>query len=284
MLSLILISACSTTPKSEKDLYEDKTLKEVRVMSWNIKRLGRTSLNYASAVDILKEADVIALQEINTKTGKNALEKLGLLLEKEIAERTCEGITEPTSGNGSERYAFIWINSKISLIKKTGEVVTDCPAEALSIDLNTMYADKIDREPGQATFRIKKTKKDFTLVSVHLVPTAKKPETEVPWLFLSVEKNSGVTLVAGDFNLGSSHPVFDKARSLNFLPSFNNEKTSLKMSSRTLNAPYDNIWLKGASVKNTKVINLYERFPGIEQKNIYNEISDHSPITVVLDL
>lgn len=282
MLSWLLVVGCSTVPKSITEIPPKEDTRDIRIMSWNIKKLGRASLDYASAVKLLREGDVIALQEVNIKTGKAALEKISLMLEKEISEKTCEGITEATNGPGAERYAFIWINSKVSLLKENGEEVTDCPPDAVTIGLNTIHADKIDREPGQAVFRVKGTKKRFTLANVHLVPTAKKPANEVPWLFASVEKIDGVVIVVGDFNLGSSHAAFDKAREAQFGPALSNEKTSLKMSSRMLNEPYDNIWVRGATVDLGKVINLYERFPEIEQKKIYNEISDHSPITATI--
>lgn len=282
IFSWLLVVGCSTVPKSTTEVSPKDVIKNIRIMSWNIKKLGRDSLDYTSAVKVLKEGDVIALQEVNIKNGKATLEKISLMLEKEISEKTCEGITEPTTGPGAERYAFIWINSKVSLIKDNGEEVADCPSDAVTVGLNSLHADKIDREPGQAIFRVKETKTFFTLANVHLVPTAKKPANEVPWLFASVEKIDGVVIVVGDFNLGSSHAAFDKARASNFEPALNNEKTSLKMSSRLLNQPYDNIWVKGASFKDGKVINLYERFPDIEQKKIYNSISDHSPITAVV--
>jgi endonuclease/exonuclease/phosphatase family metal-dependent hydrolase len=251
-------------------------------MSWNIKHLGRTSLNYKSAVQVLKNGDVIALQEVNTKNGKEALEQLGLMFEKELGEKTCEGITEPTEGPGPERYAFIWINSKASLVKDNGEEIAECPEGALPISLNKTHEAKIDREPAQALFVVKGSKKKFSIASVHLVPTAKKPANEVPWLFESVKNSEGVMIVVGDFNLGSKNAAFEVARTLKFKPSFDNVPTSLKMNTRSLNEPYDNIWIRDANAEDAQVIDLYKLFPNIEQKKIYNEISDHSAVSATV--
>lgn len=280
-LHWLLIASCSTITKTPKIPAPQQAVK-LRVMSWNIKHLGRASLDYKSAVEILKNGDVIALQEVNIKTGKAALEKLGLMLEKELGEKTCEGITEPTTGSGSERYAFIWVNSKASLVKEDGTEIAECPNDALPIALNKIHENNLDREPAQAVFSLKGTKKQFTIASVHLVPTAKNPAKEVPWLFGSVKKIDGAVIVVGDFNLGAENAAFDVARALGFKPSFANAPTSLKMKTRALNEPYDNIWVKGAIVEEAKVIDLYKFFPKLEQQKIYKDISDHSPVKAVI--
>ena len=52
------------------------------------------------------------------------------------------------------------------------------------------------------------------------------------------------------------------------------------MKSRVMNKPYDNIWYRDAEVTQGTVKNLYEALPNLEQRYIYNKVSDHSPIYI----
>ncbi|MGE3261926.1 MAG: hypothetical protein AB7K68_09120 [Bacteriovoracia bacterium] len=172
----------------------------------------------------------------------------------------------------------------MSLVNESGKVILDCPEEAVSVGLNKKHENKIDREPAQATFQVKRGQPRFTIASVHLVPTAKKPANEVPWLFDSVDEIKGVIIVVGDFNLGSSHQAFKKAYDLKFVPVLDAVPTSLKMNTRSLNQAYDNLWVRGAKMKESTVVDLYRALPSMGQKDIYNNVSDHSPVSAVFGM
>ena len=57
-------------------------------------------------------------------------------------------------------------------------------------------------------------------------------------------------------------------------------KTSLKKNKREMSEAYDNFWYRGLRMSGTpRVINLYDAFPEKDQREIYNNFSDHCPIT-----
>jgi endonuclease/exonuclease/phosphatase family metal-dependent hydrolase len=252
----------------------------VKIASWNLKHLGRKSMDVKAVAKLLTDVDIVTFQEVNiSKSGKKSLWLLRDLLAAHYKESICSALSEVPS-ESRERYAYLWRNSKISYVKTNGKRIENCPKTALTIRLGNKFAKEIRREPSFGTFYSKTIKKNFVLASIHLRPTAKKPEREVGPLFMSFEGVKGPVLIAGDFNLDSVHPSFEIASKQGFRATFRKEATSLKMKSRVMNKPYDNIWYRDAEVTQGTVKNLYEALPNLEQRYIYNKVSDHSPIYI----
>ena len=256
------------------------------IISWNMKHLGRANQNTEAAAALLDGADLMTFQEVNSAAhGQEALMRLATQLRKRIPnkfpDRICVGLSaRKKSGptGGKERYGYLWKDSRVAYVKTNGEVMTSCPQGAVTIRVVSRDADQIVREPAFGTFFAKAAKRKFALASVHLVPSGKKPQLEVPYVFDSVHEEKGPIIVAGDYNLDSSQSSFRAARELGFTPAFVGTKTSLKMKKRQLSKAYDNFWFKGFSLKKAQVLNLYVALPQMSQKEIYNSISDHSPI------
>ncbi len=251
------------------------------VTSWNVKRLGRNLFDPRQASPMLADADIATFQEVNTNaSGVESLRGIAEQLSTLTKEKICVAVSErPT--DGKEVYGYIWKQSRVAFVSKEGRVITDCGSGVFTIRLGVRYAEAIKREPAFGTFYFRPTGKPFVLASIHLLPKAKKPQQEVAPLFSTFRELTSIpVIVAGDFNLDSSHASFAAAREIRFEPAMVNVKTSLKRSKRELSEAYDNFWFRGLKQVGTpRVINLYEAFPEKDQREIYNNFSDHCPIT-----
>lgn len=235
------------------------------VCSWNIQNFGKSKseseLVYISQK--IKSFDIVAIQEVSTSEW--GAKTIALL--DDYLDRTGSSwdyiISEPTSGDGSERYAYIYKKHRLKL-----------QSHYLSQDLQS----KISREPYVAIFTFNNV--NYTFYNVHLVPTQKKPQLEVLTLGDFFQKSNSRTIILGDFNLNSSDKSFSKLKT-NFKETFLNQKTSLKMKStngEVLNLPYDNFFVsKMIQSKNSEVILFYKDFMTLEEAR---KISDHCPIKI----
>ncbi|MBF0441959.1 MAG: endonuclease/exonuclease/phosphatase family protein [Oligoflexales bacterium] len=286
IVSILMFSANSLSDEAQDTKQEEPcSIDQLTLASWNTKHLGRKNFNYDDAVTLLKDFDGITIQEVNTgKSGSTALETLKGKLSEATREKWCSALSEiPT--DSKERYAYLWRERKLSWVKnKSGEVIKVCSDIPMTAGLIEINQDKIVREPAIATFVTYKGYK-FKFVTVHLVPTNKSPEMEVPYLFEAFKSSNLPVYLAGDFNLPASSAAFDDIRKngwINILDA--SQKTSLHMKARSLNNAYDNIWIYLPSKKKGRcdykggVKNTYEILKTKDMKEIYKNVSDHTPI------
>ncbi|WP_375559554.1 endonuclease/exonuclease/phosphatase family protein [Bernardetia sp. OM2101] len=254
----------------------------IKVLSWNLYNFGKSKdakeIEYIAKK--LKDYDIVAIQEVSTSLyGIRAVGKLANELNRTGSKWEYK-ISEPTSGNGKERYAYVWKtatkNAKISLKK-------DWLEESIEA--------KVDREPYMGRFEInyKKDKTTNTVLigSFHAVPKSKDPEKEV--VFLEEIPNRYKTdniLILGDFNLDGKHEAFDVLRNRSFVAAFKGQKTSLRMKEKDgnpLNEEYDNIFVETRAfvIKKADVIHFYKDYNSLKDARY---ISDHIPIWVELGL
>ena len=239
------------------------------VCSWNLKDFGQSKTD--SQIDFiaktLKNYDVIAVQEIVAGVGgPKAVARLSDALNRTGAKWDYT-ISHGTSSDrySKERYAFLWKTSKTALV---GEAW-----------LEKKYNLQISREPFMARFLI--GKKQFTLVTFHAIPTAKQPETEIKYLqYLPAEYPADVLIFCGDFNLSQKHSVFNPLKKAGYLPSFTNQKTSLRqkcINGDCLASEYDNLFYNHDRVNcvDTGIIPFYTAFTDIK---IARKLSDHVPV------
>lgn len=235
------------------------------VCSWNIQNFGKSKseseLFYISQK--VKSFDIVAIQEVSTSEW--GAKTVALL--DDYLDRTGSSwdyiISEPTTGDGSERYAYIYKKHRLKL-----------QSHFLSQELQL----KINREPYVAIFSFHNT--NYTFYNLHLVPTQKKPQLEAQTLGEFFQNSNSRIVILGDFNLSSLDKSFSKLK-INFKETFTNQKTSLKMKSNNgevLNLPYDNFFVsKMIKSKNSEVILFYKDFKTLEEAR---KISDHCPIKI----
>lgn len=285
--SIFLISAATLffnssftriTEKSEKSnpefLQKDPKVRsyQISLLSWNIKSFGASKSNQHIdfIADIVKDFDVIALQEVVGKSGgADAIIRLAQVLNQKYPDGNwAYDISPPTSGDPykSERYAFLWQRKKLD-------------SKGLGI-LESNYQSKIEREPYLLTFRI--NNKEFTIVNFHALPKSSQPETEIKYFKFFPELYPGRNLIfTGDFNTPQTHSVFNPLKKLGFQAALIDQKTTIRqdcVKGDCLASSFDNIFFnkKSLSIVDSGVIHFYRGF-GDDMKKA-KEISDHVPV------
>ena len=251
------------------------SIAQVKIMTWNLQNVGKskTDENIAYIAKVMKQADVIAIQEVVTNpSGAQTIAKISEELNRTSGKKWDYIISDPTNSSPyrSERYAYIWSTSKVKLKSKAF--------------LDQSQKDNIEREPYMATFTHKK--QEFTLVSLHALPKKHQPETEIKYLknFKSTYPDSNLIFL-GDFNLTQAHSVFDPLKKQGYRPAFVNQKTSLKqkcINNDCLASEYDNFFLD--QLKNIictlKPIYFFQDFQDFESAK---QISDHIPLLIEIE-
>jgi deoxyribonuclease-1-like protein len=223
------------------------------ILSWNIQNLGETKFKKDSVItqisNVIKssKADIIAIQEVVTGPyGDSCIIKIAKIINYNYT------ISSKTTGNGSERYAFLYNNNiKLNWSK-----------------LDANLQDSIDREPFMASFKI--NKKDITIRQVHLVPTNKVPQKEVEDLYCYKDG-----LICGDFNLTCNHLIYVPLKTYFNMP-LCGKGTSLKRDGSVSENNYDHFLVdKKYKIIESKVY-IYS------YKGNKNTLSDHLPILIKL--
>lgn len=249
---------------------------QITVCSWNLENFGKSKSDSVIKfiANTIKDFDVVAIQEVVAGNGgSQAVARLNDELNRKGFKWNYT-ISEPTKSSShaaSERYAFIWKTSRLTLTGKAW--------------LEKKYNLEIDREPFLATFKIKD--KSFTLVNFHAIPKSKQPETEIKYLkFFPSEYADKNLIFCGDFNCPQSHTVFKPLKSMGYKSVFVNQKTSLKEKYNgddCLASEYDNVFYDSSKIsfKKCGVIHFYKTFSTLKAARC---VSDHVPVYFEFDL
>lgn len=248
---------------------------QTKLLSWNIENFGKskTEQEIGFIANTIKNHDIIAIQEVVAGYGgSQAVARLVDQLNRK-GNKWDYSISNPTSSSAykKERYAFVWKTNKVKLIGKPW--------------LEKKYEKLIDREPYYATFE--KNGKQFTIVSYHAITKSKQPETEIKYFKFLPQQYPNLNLIfVGDFNCPQSHTVFNPLKKMGYLPTFENQKTSLKqkcINNQCLASEFDNIFYHSSRIKiiNKGIIHFYETFNSLKEAR---KVSDHIPIWVEFSL
>ena len=243
----------------------------LNVISWNIQNFGRSKSESDSVMKYIcskvKSHDVVVIQEVSTSEfGAQAVAKLDDLLDR-TGTSWDYVVSDPTTGPGSERYAYLYKKSRVKL-KESG--------------LEKTLQDKINREPFRAVFVFKKN--EYYLFNLHLVPTDKNPAAEAAHLASLGETYKGKRIIfMGDLNLSQASPGFDGVKKW-AKPTLIGKKTSLKMkegeAGEKLNMEYDNFFISSNIIlKSSDVINFFSEFKELKTAR---KVSDHCPIYCII--
>ena len=241
--------------------------KELRILSWNIQNLGKSKMANDSVMifisSLISSYDIIAVQEISvSEFGSQAIAKLDDLLDRSGISWDYV-ISNPTSGSGSERYAYLFRKDKVQLVAHS---------------LEAKLASVVNREPYIGRFLVDGN--EYILGNVHLVPKDKNPSLEVKELVsLESKYKDKKFILMGDFNLSESDRSFDGMKRWCNV-GFRRERTSLKMKEGGdwLNEEYDNFFIsKGVKVSSSGVVHFYKNFDNLRSAR---RVSDHCPIFI----
>jgi len=247
------------------------------VATWNACNFGKSksAAEIAMMAGLLHTMDVVAIQEVSVSGfGAQAVAKLAASLADKGAAWDYV-LSDPTSGEGTERYAFLWKPSRLTLLA--------WPQGARGI-LATALADSLSREPFLVRFRAKNGK-ILTFANFHAVPTAKKPQREIALLAaLPVLYPQEKWVILGDFNLGPKKKgAYESLWAKGFSPIFPDQKTSLKRElaedGSYLYQRYDNILYQKTSLtpKEAGIIDFVPQYQTLKEARM---LSDHLPIWV----
>lgn len=240
----------------------------LKIVTWNLYNIGisKSDEEIEFIAKLLNNYDIVAIQEISTKlSGPRAITKLN----EELGRRGGKWdyvISDPTTGAGAERYAYLWRTNKVSVSGRSW--------------LAKPLADKVDREPFMTRFKTKGGK-TILLASFHAVPTAKTPAKEIILLDeLHDAYRKDHLLIMGDFNLAQSHRAFNDLKKDGYVPVIENQKTSLRMKPKNgdyLAQEYDNIFYETATLQSLRsgVVDFVPKFKDLKTAR---QISDHLPV------
>lgn len=243
----------------------------VQLVTWNLFNLGRTKNDeeIAFMAEQLRDVDVVAIQEIVTSPpGAQAVARLDAALDRTGFQWDYR-LSDPTTGDGSERYAFLWKPSRVRLVGQAW--------------LEPALADPIDREPYMARFEHRASGQRFLVANLHAVPRSKDPEREVALLdTLHHLYEDDHLILLGDFNLDEDHEAWDPLRNLGYAQVLDDQPTSLRMKRRDganghLANEYDNIFYETDPLHAAEagIIDFTTSFETLKQART---ISDHLPV------
>lgn len=243
----------------------------VELVTWNLYNFGRSKDDQEMAfiAERLHDFDLIAIQEVSaSQEGERAVRRLVEALSR-LGGRWDYELSDPTSGDGSERYAYVWNADRVRLLGHGW--------------LEPSLSRPIDREPFLARFEV--GDRQLLVASFHAVPTSKKPAHEVRLLERLHERYPDDDLViVGDFNLSEASSAFDALKAEGFAPALVGQKTSVKMKRKDgehLANEYDNVFYEigPLRVEEVGVIDFTDRFATLREAR---RISDHLPVYVDL--
>ena len=236
------------------------------IVYWNACNFGKTKkadiLNAMS--EMVKNADIVVILEVSVSdAGAQAVARFSDTLNRKGAKWDYI-VSDPTSGEGSERVAICWKTSRVEGMRKTARLLLD-------------VASSIDREPFFMDFRV-----DGKLLSVggfHAVPTAKHPEHDFAVLAESSLMRSGERMIfGGDFNLPAKK-VQAPLRSLGletFLEVPTSLGTKIHADGSYFSKEYDHICTRGIHVKQVGIADQVQYMNN--DLTLGRNISDHVPV------
>lgn len=257
-------------------------LQALTIVSWNIRDFGqsRNDQEIRAIAQVIRHADIVAIQEVVAihPGGAQAVARLANQLNSMGAnwDYRISDPTHSTSSHKSERYAFLWKTSRVSITGGGPRLLTE-------------LSGIVEREPYLIQFR--DNSKVLTVLNYHACThTNDFPEREEirsisNWL---IDKNYNNMIWAGDMNLEIDDVAFRPILNHGFKNVLNGEKTSLKRSCRDgeyLSSAEDNILskLRDFRVSDFAVLDFVAGGPceAVEEKRV--SYSDHLGVEMTLN-
>jgi len=253
---------------------------QYRFISWNIANLGKSQggqqIELIASLLSNERPDIIVIQEVTAGKdhGIQAVAKIVTAMnahEDNAYDYIVSDPTEPASP-GIERYACIFYKSTAVLNRREAHLVPE-------------LREQIDREPFMIPFTMKNGSK-VQIFTIHAVPTAKSPITEVRSLVGASEvQQAPRAIIAGDFNLGpdATDAPFQSIGFKGNIVELTSLKQKLGSDGNYRKYQYDNIYTKGLQVSEPEVIDFVASdFAPVSQENLKaaHKVSDHLPVLI----
>jgi len=188
------------------------------LLTWNIQDFGKTkdSAEIHAIAKIVQDYDILAIQEVvSGYGGSQAVARLVSQLNR-MGKNWEYALSDPTKSPKykTERYAYIWNRKTVQLIGKPW--------------LENKLQKVVFREPFTARFQIKNRK--VLILNYHARKHDDQPEQEIKYFKDLYHKNyrNERLILAGDFNLISTHTVFNPLKAAGFRFAIQNQATTLK--------------------------------------------------------
>jgi exonuclease III len=244
------------------------TVSTVRIGSWNIKRLGHGTTRFDLVAEVIEEeVDILAVEEVMTRAGVDALMK-------ELPGWTAVVSDPPVGRNGyEERYAVLVRDGAATV---TRQFTLDDPR------------DELVREPFVVCLAAKRF--DFCLTAFHATfgDTTKERDLEIENLALLLMDERDATpekdwIVAGDFNRPHTAGGFDQFEDAGWACVLPPALTSIGNAKYV--SSYDHILVDPAHTKEwANTARAYDlvaaKCTGLF-KWCKDEVSDHTPVIAV---
>lgn len=187
------------TPVIHHQVVLQRNPSEIVVGTWNIQKFGKSKMSnpkvMATLVQVARQFDVLAIQEIQSRNDQTFVQKYIDLINSDGSQYSY--ILSPILGTKrySEQYAFIYDTNRIVLMDE-GAIVPD-PHQLLA------------REPMFSRFRtrtaIPQQAFTFTLANVHVAPNQTRSELATLyevylWLQSYLHQYEDDVILLGDFN------------------------------------------------------------------------------------
>lgn len=245
------------------------------VLSWNIRHFGasKDSAELAFMAGVMAGYDVAAIQEVSTgPAGAQAVGRLADALNRRGAKWDY-ALSDPTrsSPHKSERYAVFWKSSKF---KRCGRPMLLSTLDSL-----------LQREPFLVC--LQQGERKFLLLNYHAPAPDDYPEREVKHLVQALlHLEDAPVVLAGDFNLPESHPVFFPLAQSGYRSALQHTPTTLRQAppkpgqSPYLH-PYDHIFAPTPffTIEKSGTVNIVAL---LNSQEAALRISDHAPVWAVL--
>jgi endonuclease/exonuclease/phosphatase family metal-dependent hydrolase len=255
----------------------------ISIVSWNIKDFGqsRNDAEITAIAQHIRHADVLAIQEVVAihPGGAKAVARLADQLNRMGAkwDYMVSEPTQSTSSHRSERYAFLWKTSKLTVTGGGSRLLSE-------------LSPNVEREPYFIQF--KSQNKVLTVINYHACthkpdyPERGEINAISRWL---MNKNYDNVIWAGDMNLNRKDIAFQNIIADGYTSVLDDEKTSLKMTCDDgdyLSKGEDNVLHKLSNLRfiSCRVLDFMDGRDCNLVSEMRDSYSDHLPVEVELEL
>lgn len=262
----------TTAEQKADDKADEQALTNVggdglRVISWNVSKVGTERFEYDRVANILSEGDIVALQGVEfSKSGETSLTVISGLISRKLNEKICKAWFKSEGGERGQ-HAFLWKEARVGFVEKSGEIRETCSEAPQVIHVSGKKVDPAS--PYFATFFHKGKKRMFVLASVHLASKPKKPAKEIPAVFKKLTQFHWPTILAGSFGVSAKDKGFQDVKKMEF-------KSAI---GATKKGSQDNFWAKDFAIVRSEAIDLYERYPELSKAEVDKTIAGSFPLS-----